>query len=699
MTGSRWSLRPRARLQGWLTSLIGLGMVAIVAADVANLLAAHDRAIDTAQAETANLSRSLADQAHGVFQSMDTILVGLRERVETDGTGQAALARLQGLLRLRVQALPMIERLMVVDAAGRVIVAAGPPAARAAPGNIGGWRIFGQHAGDPDRAAFLGWPVRETAGAPMVLTVSRRVDGADGRFAGLVIASVGTAFFRQAYAGFNTGQHGVILLARTDAVSMARWPADPRGEARDISKSQLFSGIVRPGDHADFQYTSQADGILHLSSYQRVPGEPALVLVGRGRREVLAAWRLTAATHALGLLVVLGVLALLGRRLARELGEVERAQAVLRDTNHRLARSEETLRRANAWMEMAEQISQVGHWHASLADAKPGSASVSNPGSASVSKPGSASGARDIVWSDELFRIHGVAKESFLISLDNSIAAYHPQDRAFVRAVIEAGLRAGSPYEFTARVVRPDGSMRHVLNRGLPEVDAHGVVIGAFGVMMDVTEQKRSEAALQAAHADAEAANKALEAANHALEMLALQDGLTGLANRRCFDRALELAFRREGRTASPLALIMIDVDHFKQFNDLYGHQAGDACLRRIAGVIPPLLKRPDDTAARYGGEEIAVLLPGNTEAGALALAHCIADAVRTLAIPHAGSAHGVVTISAGIEACLARAGSEPAADLVKHADLALYAAKRAGRDSVFTFADWQFGFATSIGA
>ncbi len=207
-----------------------------------------------------------------------------------------------------------------------------------------------------------------------------------------------------------------------------------------------------------------------------------------------------------------------------------------------------------------------------------------------------------------------------------------------------------------------------------------------------MTEQIHAEAALLEANAKAEAANAALESANHALQALVLQDSLTGLSNRRHFDRGLGQEFRRAVRTGTSIGLILIDVDLFKQFNDTYGHQAGDACLRAIAATIPPLLNRPGDIAARYGGEEIALLLPGTAQPGACALAERVAQAVRNLAIPHAGSEYGIVTISAGVEAFVPVRELDTEAELLEHADMALYGAKHAGRDRVFCYGDLPHG-------
>ena len=375
-------------------------------------------------------------------------------------------------------------------------------------------------------------------------------------------------------------------------------------------------------------------------------------------------WRRVAITHTVGLAGILALIALLGRRMEARVASEKHAQAVLLDTHRRLALSEAGNAQANRWLEMAGQIAQIGHWNLDVRE-----------------------GAR-LTWSEEVYRIHGVNPHTFDLTLDSAIATYHPADQPKVAASLDEAIKAGTPFEFTAQLIRGDGTVGHVLTRGLPQINARGITTGVFGVFMDITAQKHAEADFLASQKRAEVANSALEAANHALQEMAMQDSLTGLANRRHFDRALDMEFRRAMRAGGSIALIMIDVDCFKQYNDTYGHPAGDACLRAIAGTIPPLLNRPGDTANRYGGEEIVVLLPGNTEAGALAIAKRIAEAIRALRLEHAGSSRGVVTISAGIEAFVPVHDRDTAHGLVQHADTALYAAKRAGRDRVLTFSE-----------
>jgi diguanylate cyclase (GGDEF)-like protein len=156
---------------------------------------------------------------------------------------------------------------------------------------------------------------------------------------------------------------------------------------------------------------------------------------------------------------------------------------------------------------------------------------------------------------------------------------------------------------------------------------------------------------------------------------------LTGLANRRGFDTGLREEFVRALRHGRPLALIMIDADYFKQYNDTYGHPAGDACLRRIGEAIKAARNRPGDLSARYGGEEMAVLLPDTSVDGALAVAEKIRAAIMALQITHGGSPFGMVTVSAGIAACVPAHHGDNESQLLDAADRALYLAKAGGRN------------------
>ena len=164
------------------------------------------------------------------------------------------------------------------------------------------------------------------------------------------------------------------------------------------------------------------------------------------------------------------------------------------------------------------------------------------------------------------------------------------------------------------------------------------------------------------------------------LEKLALTDSLTAIANRRQFDAVIASEVKRSIRMKTCIGLLLIDVDKFKNYNDLYGHAAGDRCLKQIALALQGTLRRTNDLVARYGGEEFVVLLPDTDASTALAVASALLSAVRAMEIAHEAWERGIVTISIG----LAVTTPQPAIDsakLIELADQALYAAKQAGRD------------------
>jgi diguanylate cyclase (GGDEF)-like protein len=172
-----------------------------------------------------------------------------------------------------------------------------------------------------------------------------------------------------------------------------------------------------------------------------------------------------------------------------------------------------------------------------------------------------------------------------------------------------------------------------------------------------------------------------LAAANRELESLSRQDSLTGIANRRYFDDYLQTEVRRASRDGQPLSLILADVDYFKAFNDRYGHQAGDDCLRRVANALKSVGRRPADLAARYGGEEFAMVLPATGAEGALDVAKALVRAVEQISILHERSGvAGTVSLSQGIASVIPAHDTRPEG-VIELADQALYQAKQQGRN------------------
>jgi diguanylate cyclase (GGDEF)-like protein/PAS domain S-box-containing protein len=195
-----------------------------------------------------------------------------------------------------------------------------------------------------------------------------------------------------------------------------------------------------------------------------------------------------------------------------------------------------------------------------------------------------------------------------------------------------------------------------------PIYDDQGKLIAIVETLRDMTDQKLAEMALQS---------------------LATKDGLTGLANRRSLDDKLQLEWKCGVRAGTSLAFILADVDHFKHYNDRYGHPKGDECLRSVASAIGVAVFRPADMTARYGGEEFAIVMPNTDLVGAHAVAERICVAIRAQAIPHEASETAPhVTLSLGVAALMPDA-SNSLETLIADADAALYRAKNSGRNCV----------------
>ena len=305
----------------------------------------------------------------------------------------------------------------------------------------------------------------------------------------------------------------------------------------------------------------------------------------------------------------------------------------------------------NALLELAESTAHVGHWFIRK----------------DIDEP---------VWSDEVFRIHGVkpARQQRLGLTNIADAAafklYHKDDRERVRTILVGAMERAVPFEYQARIVRPDGSIRHVHSIGKPHYDRKGRFDGLFGTFHDVSEHTETLEKLHLARR--EALHEASEA-----KRLSETDPLTGIANRRKILSSLDTAASHAIQCKSPLCVGIVDIDHFKSVNDRFGHAMGDAVLKRIAEIIQSV-SGMTYYVGRLGGEEFLVVLPDINERGGVALLQLISAKV---ACENWGQ-HGpdTITVSTGL-AQLGPEGDVNAA--LTAADNALYEAKSSGRNAV----------------
>jgi diguanylate cyclase (GGDEF)-like protein len=304
---------------------------------------------------------------------------------------------------------------------------------------------------------------------------------------------------------------------------------------------------------------------------------------------------------------------------------------------------------AQTWLDLAAPLAQFGCWRVSFRE-------------------------KTMVWSAQMYRLYGVSPAEFAPTLEGMLEMFEAEARRAVSGQFAIALAEGGAFEIPARLRRGDGEWRDVVLRG--QALGRGEVVG---VMVDVTAQTQAQAQLRTAQA------LSLQA-SAVLNEISQEDALTGLSNRRQFDLALGQEFKRAVRSGLALGLVLVDLDHFRAYNASYGRAAGDACLRAVAEVIKTAPHRTGDVVARYGGGQIAVLLPLAGAAGAAQVAAVVREAVQDLGIAHAGAEGGRLSVSCGTAAFTSLADLSNPQELVRRADLALGRAKAEGRDRVCRF-------------
>ncbi|MEK6349326.1 MAG: GGDEF domain-containing protein [Burkholderia sp.] len=451
---------------------------------------AFERAQDSARNTLLMIERDVARSLHIDDLVLQGVVTGLRD---------PALAGLPDALRGRLlfdraAAAGDIGGIYVLDAAGRMTLASnGAPAAGA---RFDDRPFFTVPRDDPDAGLFVGGPSASLLHAKEAgIALSRRVNGPDGRFAGVVVLSVRLEYFRRLFAGLALGPHSSIALIHTDGRLIMRTPSDAGLIGRDLRGGGPYQRMMTSGSGA-FVETASIDGVRRSYLFRHLPQLPLIVSVAVAEQDIYAEWR---------------------RR---------------------------------AWR--------------------------------------------------------------------------------------------------------------------------FGILTGGFGIAFVLLSAFLAHSLWRKSEAEA------------ALARMAGTDSLTGLPNRRTLDASLAREWRRAVRSRRPLAILFVDIDHFKRYNDAYGHSLGDEALASVADAIAVQTLRSHDVVARYGGEEFMLVLPETDRAGARAVAERIRDAVRALGIEHAGAEAGRVTVSVGVAAWQPGGAAAPSvAAVIDAADQALYRAKSDGRDRV----------------
>lgn len=274
-------------------------------------------------------------------------------------------------------------------------------------------------------------------------------------------------------------------------------------------------------------------------------------------------------------------------------------------------------------------------------------------------------------WSPRFYELIGYPPDELSASDDHLKSLLHPDDRERVWEEGDAQLQRTDIMDVDFRLRTGHRGYRWFNSHAKAQRDAQGRMVRLAGSITDIHDRRMAQEMLQTAQTE--------------LTRLAYRDTLTDLHNRRYFEEHFQREWERSRRNRQPLALVLIDLDHFKAFNDRYGHPAGDACLVQVAQLLMRCANRATDIVARLGGEEFGVVLPEATAAGGEEVARRIVDMLAAASIPHAGSPGGIMTLSAGIASLEGPDGPGPS-EMFAQADKALYEAKRNGRNSIVRF-------------
>jgi diguanylate cyclase (GGDEF)-like protein/PAS domain S-box-containing protein len=574
-----------------------------------------------AEIETRNLSRSVTQYADDTLELSNSLLNALVSRLESDGTGPDAIAKLRKVLESRKPALGRVRGLFVYDERGGWL--ATTENIDFAGLNNSDRDYFVRHKGTDSPGLLIGKPVKSRSGGQWIITVSRRFNHPDGSFAGVALATVEVVHFANFFSQFDLGPKGSISLLTRDGIILSRYPENGTYVGMDLSQTPLFTSLAQRPPEGAYNFKSPLDGEDRLSSYRVSSLYPLVAIATKTEDDVLAQWKREALGRLIFVLALCGLIAGFGWYLVRQLLEGQRL-------SHALASQEADFRLLAE--ESSDMVLRIGL------------------------------DARIQYVSPSCSRILG-CEPAALINTD-SLAGVHPEDRPRVADTI-AKLKSAEINEtkIAYRTRRVDNSPIWLETALRSTRGGTGELNGVVAISRDVT-----------AHV----------ALNARLTALAKTDALTGLANRRQFEEMFEAEWARAARDGSQLAVILLDVDHFKKYNDHYGHPAGDVALQEIAKVLGQHARRPGDMAARYGGEEFVLLLPNTQSAGAANLADAIRRAVSDQNLPHAlNGPSRRITVSLGVASVSPRDSRYSRKDLLKWADEALYDAKATGRDRV----------------
>ncbi len=599
----------------------------------------RERALQASQASATTLARSFEDHLTKTLHLVELVFSTL------ESTPDSGTTQFEAAARFALRSAPYLRSLSLLDAQGQV-------KASTDPANVGAGFAFGSAypAVEPERALLRIGEVRagrdiasaaaagragpESIGGPSVVPVLRRLPAPAGAPAGWILAAVNPEYFVQHHSQMLDPREGHVQWLRYDGMPLSSsGPEDPpRGKAHS-------GEVMRRLAQQEFGHFEQilSDDRAVLTAYRASSEYPALIVVHLYRASVLAA--ADAQTRALSIVVlpVLAALAVLGAFALRRQGQFER-------------RERELLRQLRL--------------SASVFDASGDAIVLALPRGGVIN------------CNQAFLRLTGLPREQ-VVGHSHRHFVCGMQGREVYSRMLQHLLHADAwQGELVNR--RADGSPYTVLATVNAVRDEQGRLHHYVGVIRDITERKRAEAAER----ESQLLLRQQATEQRLLRDLAIRDPLTGLYNRRYLDETLPRELARIKRDGTTLALVMVDIDHFKAINDNYGHPAGDEVIRELARVLSTGA-REGDVVCRYGGEEFVIVMPGMGATAALARAERWRARIAGQTVRVDGEQIRC-TLSAGVAVFPEQA--DGADGLLKRADSALYRAKREGRDRVCPF-------------
>nr|WP_233099574.1 diguanylate cyclase [Pseudomonas psychrophila] len=321
-----------------LLLVIGCSLASLT---VWKVLASRDRALEDVNVHGLNLTQALSTYSEGIVRQSSLLLLGLVERLETEGSGSLQIERLSALVDRQQPLMPQLSGITIYDNHGRWLMSSNRPIPAGA--NSSDRAYFIHHRDDPSRETFIGPPIQSRANHEWVVTVSRRFNDAHGAFAGVVAVTLGVENFLRLFGKIDVGQEGAIGLSYTDGTLLVRYPFREQDMGRNFSKSPIYAKYLLDRSVGTASFTSSLDGVERLYAFRKSNQLPLITTVALGKREALAAWRIEALLSAVVVTALLGLTGLIGRFLILDIRRRTRVEGQLRGAQQQLLSSNRQL--------------------------------------------------------------------------------------------------------------------------------------------------------------------------------------------------------------------------------------------------------------------------------------------------------------------------------------------------------------------